>query len=79
MRVQEFDNLTDWFKENVLHIRSTADEAYDYEIDDEANASSVDLEIADVKQVQFVMEKPTEAEEERSLIEYIIGVDGMDA
>jgi len=70
MRVQEFDNLADWFKENVLDVQSMDDESYNHEVHVE---SQTDLD--DVDQVHPVVEKPTEAEEELSLIEYIIAID----
>ena len=68
MRIQEFDNLADWFKENVLDVPSTNDESYVFEAYEKPD-------IDDASSTHSVAKKPTEAEDELSLIQYIIGID----
>lgn len=68
MRIQEFDNLADWFKENVLDVPNTNDESYVFEVYEEPD-------IDDASLAHSVAEKPTEADDELSLIQYIIGID----
>ena len=66
MQVQEFDDLADWFKKNVLDVQSL-----DY--------TPVDLVNYEEFTGAETFEKVNEQDDELRLIEYIIGVDGMDA
>jgi len=66
MQVREFDDLANWFKKNVLEIQSL-----DYD--------PVDLVNHEEFSRAGTVEKVNEQDDELRLIEYIIGVDGMDA
>ena len=66
MQVQEFEDLADWFKKNVLEIQSL-----DYD--------PIDLVNYEEFSGAETAEKVNEQDDELRIIEYIIGVDGMDA
>ena len=66
MQVQELDDLANWFKMNVLEIQSLDDDVMDQREHEEALSAEA-------------LEQLKEADDELGLLEYIIGIDGMDA
>ena len=66
MQVQELDDLANWFKKNVLEIQSLEDDVMDEREYEEALSAEA-------------LEQLKEADDELGLLEYIIGIDGMDA
>lgn len=66
MQVQELDDLANWFKKNVLEIQSLDDDVMDQREYEEALSAEA-------------LEQLKEADDEFGLLEYIIGIDGMDA
>jgi len=66
MQVQELDDLANWFKKNVLEIQSLDDDVMDQREYEEALSAEA-------------LEQLKEADDELGLLEYIIGIDGMDA
>ena len=66
MQVQELDDLANWFKKNVLQIQSLEDDVMDQREYEEALSAEA-------------LEQLKEADDELGLLEYIIGIDGMDA
>ena len=66
MQVQELDDLANWFKKNVLEIQSLDDDVMDQQEYEEALSAEA-------------LEQLKEADDELGLLEYIIGIDGMDA
>lgn len=70
MRTQEFNNLADWFKENVLDIPCTNDESYAPDMYEKPH-----LDTNNIDNGHLELGEPSEAEAELSLIEYIIGID----
>jgi len=73
MQVQELDDLTDWFKKNVLDIHKIDDEITDLE----AHKDLSYIEAVDVSNTRLNVEQLKEPNDELSLIEYIIGIDGI--
>lgn len=74
MRIREIDDLADWFKVNVWEVRSADSQTYDradYENSDGLNT--------DVINTDSNIEALTVANDELSLIEYIIGIDGINS
>ena len=66
MQVQELDDLANWFKKNVLEFQSLDDDVmYQREHEEALSAEA--------------LEQLKEADDELGLLEYIIGMDGMDA
>ena len=66
MQVQELDDLANWFKMNVLEIQSLDDDVMDQREHEEALSAEA-------------LEQLKQADDELGLLEYIIGIDGMDA
>jgi len=66
MQVQELDDLANWFKKNVLEIQSLDDDVMDQREYEEALSAEA-------------LEQLKQADDELGLLEYIIGIDGMDA
>jgi len=66
MQVQELDDLANWFKKNVLEFQSLDDDVMDQREYEEALSAEA-------------LEQLKEADDELGLLEYIIGIDGMDA
>ena len=66
MQVQELDDLANWFKKNVLEIQSLDDDVMDQREHEEALSAEA-------------LEQLKQADDEFGLLEYIIGIDGMDA
>ena len=66
MQVQELDDLANWFKKNVLEIQSLDDDVMDQREHEEALSAEA-------------LEQLKQADDELGLLEYIIGIDGMDA
>ena len=66
MQVQELDDLANWFKKNVLEIQSLDDDVMDQREYEEALSAEA-------------LEQLKQADDEFGLLEYIIGIDGMDA
>lgn len=66
MQVQELDDLANWFKKNVLEFQSLDDDVMDQREHEEALSAEA-------------LEQLKEADDELGLLEYIIGIDGMDA
>jgi len=74
----ELDNLTEWFKENVLEIHQSGDVAVaDDDFDMSVEKPSKGYTEGDGPTVLDV-ESTQEADDELSLIEYIIGVDTIE-
>jgi len=73
MQVQELDDLADWFKKNVLDIHKIDDEINGLE----AHKESSYIEAVDVSNARLNVEQLKEPNDELSLIEYIIGIDGI--
>lgn len=66
MQVQELDDLANWFKRNVLEIQNLDDDVMDqWEYEEALTAEA--------------LEQLKQADDEFGLLEYIIGIDGMDA
>ena len=66
MQVQEFDDLANWFKKNVLDIQNLDDDITGLdEYEDSSRAETV--------------EQVNEQDDELSLFEYIIGIDGFES
>jgi len=65
MHVQELDELASWFKKNVLEIQSLDDDVVDMGGYEEFSRAET-------------VEQVNEQDDELRLIEYIIGVNGMD-
>ena len=66
MQVQELDDLANWFKKNVLEFQSLDDYVMDQWEHEEALSAEA-------------LEQLKQADDEFGLLEYIIGIDGMDA
>ena len=66
MQFQELDDLANWFKKNVLEIQSLDDDVMDQREYEEALSAEA-------------LEQLKQADDELGLLEYIIGIDGMDA
>jgi len=66
MQVQELDDLANWFKKNVLEFQSLDDDVMDQREHEEALSAEA-------------LEQLKQADDEFGLLEYIIGIDGMDA
>jgi len=68
MRVEEFDDLAEWFKKNVLDITQTTvlEDVYEGPYEETTRA----------RRLRLKREQAKARKDELSLIEYIIGVDG---